>query len=62
MLLILLLIASLTVHWLLKFKISMSRKFVLGTDKNITCPDTRINPAKPTVPTTKTKLIMLQQC
>ena len=62
MALMLTLIALLTVHWLLQFKLSMSGKSVLGTDKNITCPDIRINPAKPTVPMTKTKLIMLQQC
>jgi hypothetical protein len=60
MVLMLLLIASLTLHWSIKFKISVSRKSVLGTDKNITCPDMRIIPAKPTVLSTKTKLIMLQ--
>lgn len=41
----------------LKFKISVSQKSVLGTDKNITCPNIRINQAKPTVPTTKKKLM-----
>ena len=62
MVLMLLLIVSLNLHWLLKFKITVSGKSVLGINKNITCPDIRINAAKPIVLTIKKKLIMLQQC